>query len=120
MKNPIGDRHELWQSEYVFQAYTDQMGKKHDAQVVRRKVIVTVVRSMATKSSWVEGEVFEHGIWIAIDDAGVEYTQFFDELSMGGRDHWHDSLKGSWTRAQEGWLTPYMNADGTKATPQAL
>jgi len=119
MNNPIGQRFELWQSEYVRDDYEDQMGRKHEAQVVRRKVIVTVVETRATVGGYT-GKTYPDGYWIAKDEAGVEYTQMFDEISMGGRERWHDSLRGSWTRAQRGWLTPYINPDGTKAVPQVL
>lgn len=116
----IGKQIELWQSEYVKHAYTDQLGVQHDAQVVRRKVIVTIVEVRDMPSAWCAKTV-EGGLWIASDEAGVQYTQTLDETSMCGRFSWTDSLKGHWHAAQKrGFILPYMNPDGTKAVPQAL
>jgi hypothetical protein len=116
----IGTQHELWQYEYVKDAYTDQMGVKHEANVVRRKVIVTVVRTLELQSSYT-ADVYKDGIWKATDETGMEYTQWFDELSMGGRQSWSDNSGGAWTVAQNrGWFTPFMNPDGTKAVPVKL
>jgi hypothetical protein len=118
--NPTGKRFELWQHEYVKHAYEDQMGIKREANVIRRKVIVTVVKTLPLNSNYRDGEVFEHGIWIATDETGAEYRQHFDELSMGGRTSWWDG-KSAWIEATpRGWFTPYMNPDGTKAVPQEL
>lgn len=116
----VGRKFELWQSEYVTRAYTDQMGRKHDAWVVRRKVIVTVVDTRDTEGGW-SGRTHKDGYWIAKDEAGVEYTQMFDETSMWGRSRWHDSLHNSWELSvKDGLIDPYMNPDGTKAVPQVL
>lgn len=119
MTSIVGKRFELWQHEYVKDAYEDQMGVKRPAQVVRRKVIVTVVDTRNIVGGWT-GKTYTDGYWIAKDEAGVTYTNSFDELSMGGRDRWWDG-KSHWTQAQSrGWLDPYINPDGTKAVPQVL
>jgi hypothetical protein len=113
----LGKRFELWQYEHVEGAYEDQMGVKRDANVVRRKVIVTVVDTRDIVGGW-SGQLYKDAYWIAKDEAGVTYTQAFDELSMGGRHSWGD---GKWIQAQSrGWFDPYINPDGTKAVPQVL
>jgi len=120
MNNPIGKRFELWQYEYVKDAYEDQMGRKHEANVVRRKVIITITETQPTVGEW-SGQNFEDGLWIAKDESGVMYTQRLDETSMCGRYVWWDKFGGNWIPAQSrGWFIPYMNPDGTKAVPQVL
>jgi len=115
----IGRQFELWQVEYAKDAYEDQMGVKHPAHVVRRKVVVTVVRTLDLVGGW-SGKLHKDGVWIATDESGTQYQQTFDELSMGGRSSWWDG-KLAWTVAQtRGWFDPYINPDGTKAVPVKL
>lgn len=116
----IGKRFELWQSSYKSKAYTDQMGVAHDAYVVQRKAIVTVTDTRDVQGSW-SGKTYEDGYLIAKDEAGVEYTQAFNETSMHGRFAWSDSVNNSWHLAvADGIAAPYINIDGTKAVPQTL
>lgn len=119
-KSIIGHKVELWQFEYVKDAYEDQLGKKHEANVVRRKVIVTIVETHDVIGEWSDQNIPD-GMWIAKDDDGVQYTQRIDECSMSPRYAWGDNQNGFWIPAQSrGWFTPYMNPDGTKAVPQVL
>lgn len=119
MSDMIGRQFELWQSEFVKEAYTDQMGKTHPAQVVRRRVIVAITRTLDLVGGW-SGELHKDGVWIATDSAGTEYQNSFDETSMGGRNSWWDG-KSSWIMAtKRGWFDPYINPDKTLAVPVEL
>jgi hypothetical protein len=121
----IGTRHELWENEYRKDAYTDQMGIKHDAQVIMRVAIVEIVEVRDVKGDW-GGDVIKGGGWRAIDAEGREYFNnwnSFDDASMsprstwlggGGRGYWMSASKYSWGGS------PYIHLDGTRAVPQVL
>lgn len=116
----LGKKFELWQYEHVKNAYEDQMGVKHDANVIRRKVIVTVVEVRNTKGDY-SGETIPNGYLEAEDEDGNKYINILDETSMCGRRNWSGPMRSWWTVAESrGWFTPYMNPDGTKAVPQVL
>jgi hypothetical protein len=117
----VGQKLELWQTEYSGKAYTDQMDKPHEGYIVTRRVTVTIAEVKDVPCIW-SGKIVEAGGRRAVDDEGNEYFQNwngFPSDSMTPHYYWWDN-KSEWCDAAQAsrfWI-PHVTRDGQKAKPQ--
>ena len=117
----IGDKVELWETEWKNSAYTDQIGRSHGAYVVIGRVIATIAETKDVPCAWTPQIFYDAGIK-AVDEFGAEYYLNWDSFpsdSMTPCFYWFGKMRQfvSAKQASGSCFGPYVNTDGTKAEP---
>ena len=117
----IGRKLVLWNYEGRSNAYTDQFGMRHNANILTREVVVTIVESKPVKGSYTNDDLLGYR---AEDSEGHSYYnnwENFDDLSSTPRACWfdYDRMDQMWDAVQirKAAMYPILRPDGTLAVP---
>lgn len=117
----IGRKVILWNLQHRTDAYTDQLGVQHSADVVLEEIEVTIAETKRVPNAWGRG----HGEgWKGLDDTGREFFcnwESFPDDSMAPSFSWSSpSTSGQLVDAGQAYrLNPNGNirTDGSRAIP---
>lgn len=113
-----GDRHEVWRTEYVKDAYSDQTGKKHWGYIVHARTVLTETGRFSLDDGY--GHTYPTAGVVAIDGYGREFRYYPNLIDYHGGGSWKCVEDG--TRWQRPPYSPsgYVHPDGTGPVERLL